>query len=55
MERLDIRRIASPRLHDHIDWAALHPIRSENDEVRRLFDWVEDCVANEHARPFEEV
>ena len=54
MERLDIRRIASPNLHDHIDWASLHPIRSENDEVRKLFDWIETCVANERATPFEE-
>ncbi len=54
MERLDIRRLASPRLHDHIDWAALNPIRSEDEEVRQLFDWIESCVANERATPFEE-
>lgn len=54
MERLDVRRIATPRQKDHIDWSTLNTIRNENDEVQRLFSWLGTCVANEHAVPFFE-
>ena len=53
MERLDVRRISSPRLRDHIDWTALHNLRSENEEVRRVFHWLNECIANQRAVPFE--
>ncbi|NNC88922.1 MAG: hypothetical protein HKN82_10740 [Akkermansiaceae bacterium] len=52
MERLDVRRIASPRLRDHVDWATLNTVRSENEEVRRLFTWLGMCIENERAVPF---
>jgi hypothetical protein len=54
MERLDVRRIASPRLRDHVDWTTLHALRSENEEVRRLFKWLGTCIATERALPYEE-
>lgn len=54
MERFDVRRISSPRLRDHIDWAALDAVRSDNEEVKRLFRWLGDCVETEQAVPFEE-
>lgn len=53
MERLDIRRISSPSLRDHIDWAALDAVRIDNEEVKRLFRWLGDCVETEQAVPFE--
>jgi len=53
MERFDARRISSPRLRDHIDWTALDAVRSDHEEVRRLFAWLGDCAENEHAVPFE--
>tara|TARA_B100000927_G_scaffold142372_1_gene114798 strand:+ start:8902 stop:9894 length:993 start_codon:yes stop_codon:yes gene_type:complete len=53
MERFDVRRIASPRLKDHLDWASLDAIRSDNEEVRRLFRWLTECIETEQVRPFE--
>lgn len=53
MERFDIRRISSPRLRDHIDWTALDAVRSDNDEVRRLFSWLGECTENEQAVGFD--
>lgn len=53
MERFDVRRIASPRLKDHLDWASLDAIRSDNEEVRRLFRWLTACIETEQVRPFE--
>ncbi|MFP6879298.1 MAG: hypothetical protein VCA34_00010 [Roseibacillus sp.] len=53
MERFDIRRISSPRLRDHIDWTALGAMRSDNDEVRRLFNWLGECIENEQAVGFD--
>jgi hypothetical protein len=53
MERFDVRRIASPRLKDHLDWASLDAIRSDNEEVRRLFNWLTECIETEQVRPFE--
>ena len=53
MERFDIRRISSPRLRDHIDWTALDAVRSDNDEVRRLFSWLGECIENEQAVGFD--
>lgn len=53
MERLDIRHVSSPAMRDHLDWTALNAIRSENEEVRRLFAWLNQCVENEHAVAFQ--
>jgi len=53
MERFDVRRIASPRFKDHLDWASLDAIRSDNEEVRRLFNWLTECIETEQVRPFE--
>jgi hypothetical protein len=53
MERFDVRRISSPRLRDHIDWAALAPVRSDNAEVRKLFAWIGECMEKEHAVGFD--
>ncbi len=53
MERFDVRRIASPQLRDHIDWAALDTVRSDNEEVRKLFSWLMECVETEQAMPYE--
>ena len=54
MERFDVRRIASPQLRDHIDWATLDSIRSDNQEVRNLFSWLMECVDAEQAMPYED-
>jgi hypothetical protein len=54
LERLDVRRISSPRIRDHIDWTALNTIHTENEEVRRLFSWLGDCIDNERADFFVE-
>jgi len=53
MERFDVRRIASPQLRDHIDWAALNAVRSDDEEVRKLFSWLMECVDAEQAMPYE--
>lgn len=53
MERFEVRRISSPRLRNHIDWAALDAVRSVNEEVRELFHWLGDCIANEKATAFK--
>ncbi len=53
MERFDVRRIASPQLRDHIDWAALDAVRSDNEEVRQLFSWLMQCVDAKQAIPHE--
>ena len=54
LQRLDVRRISSPRIRDHIDWSALNTIHSESEEVRRLFSWLGDCIDNERADFFVE-
>jgi len=54
LERLDVRRIATPRQKDHIDWTTLNAIRNENEEVQKLFSWLGTCIANERAVPFFE-
>ena len=46
--------VGSPRIHDHVDWAAVNAVRSENEEVRRLFEWLGNCIANERAEAFPE-
>jgi hypothetical protein len=53
MERFDVRRIASPRLRDHLDWATLDSIRTDSEEVRKLFSWLTECAETEQVRPFE--
>jgi len=53
MERFDVRRISSPQLRDHIDWAALDTVRSDNEEVRKLFSWLMECMETEQATPYE--
>ena len=54
MERLEVRRVAVPRLRDHVDWTTLNTIRNENAEVQKLFSWLGTCVANEQAVPYME-
>ena len=54
MERLDIRRIASPTVRDHIDWTALESVRGDNEEVRNLFGWLNRCIDNERAEFYPE-
>jgi hypothetical protein len=49
LERLDVRRISSPRIKDHCDWTALNTIRTENKEARNLFAWLGTCIENERA------
>ena len=52
LERFDVRRIASPQLRDHIDWAALDAVRSDNEEVQKLFSWLMECIDAEQATPY---
>ncbi len=54
MTRLDIHRIAAPRSHPHLDWAALTSMRNESEEAERLVQWLTRCIDDRRAEAFRD-
>jgi hypothetical protein len=54
MSRVEIQRIAAPRVRPQLDWSELGSLRGESPEVGRLLDWVSRCIENRQAEPFRE-
>ena len=52
MERLEINRIASPVLRDHIDWTALDSIRNDSEEINKLFNWLIEGIKSKNPSPY---
>ncbi len=47
MSRLDINRIASTNMNQHIDWTALESVRNDSSEIDALFNWLSEGVQTE--------
>ncbi len=54
MARLDINRIAAPKIRPHLDWQGLNGLRCESDEARELVHWITHCLETGRAEPYKE-
>ncbi|WP_018969019.1 hypothetical protein [Rubritalea marina] len=52
MERLDVQRIAAPKLSPHIDWSALESIRSDSPEIDTLFQDIQSILESKSQNHF---
>lgn len=54
LARLDVTRISARRVANHVDWTILSALRSESREMRALFTWIDRCVKNGRAEPYDD-
>jgi hypothetical protein len=54
MSRLDINRIAAPKMRPHLDWHGLNELRSQSSEVKKVISWLNHCVQNSKAEPYKD-
>jgi len=54
MAKLDIHRIASPRLRQNLEWTELSSLRNESDEAEKLVQWLTHCIEVRRAEPYKE-
>ncbi len=54
MSRVEIHRIAAPRLRPQIDWHELGSLRSESPEAEELVTWLTRCIETLRAEPWRE-
>lgn len=54
MSKLEIRRIASSRGRNHIEWNELSSLRNESRECEKLIEWIQRCIEQRRAEPYKE-
>lgn len=53
LERLNIERVASATKRDRCQWDILQGLCRDHDEIKLLFDWIDESIKNASVTPFQ--
>ena len=54
MGRLEINRIAAPKIRPHLDWNGLNSLKSESEEAQKMMTWLVNCLEKGRAEQYRD-